>query len=73
MLAQQQSLAAAQGRASEPRQAPRQMAAVAGAGVTALAEGFDPEDPSTWGNPGRNAPCPCGSGKKFKHCHGRLL
>ena len=20
----------------------------------------------------RNAPCPCGSGKKFKHCHGQL-
>ena len=31
------------------------------------------EDPSVrWGNPGRNAPCPCGSGKKFKHCHGRF-
>ncbi|WP_299349006.1 preprotein translocase subunit SecA [uncultured Shimia sp.] len=36
------------------------------------AEGFDENDPSTWGNPGRNAQCPCGSGKKFKHCHGRL-
>ncbi|SEO08976.1 protein translocase subunit secA [Salinihabitans flavidus] len=34
--------------------------------------GFDENDPATWGNPGRNAPCPCGSGKKFKHCHGRL-
>jgi preprotein translocase subunit SecA len=34
--------------------------------------GFDETDPSTWGNPGRNDPCPCGSGKKFKHCHGRL-
>ncbi|MBK8703732.1 MAG: SEC-C domain-containing protein [Saprospiraceae bacterium] len=22
---------------------------------------------------GRNDPCPCGSGKKFKHCHGRDL
>ncbi|MDR0233199.1 MAG: SEC-C domain-containing protein, partial [Zoogloeaceae bacterium] len=22
--------------------------------------------------PGRNEPCPCGSGKKYKHCHGRL-
>ncbi len=33
--------------------------------------GFDENDRSTWGNPGRNAPCPCGSGKKFKHCHGR--
>ncbi|WP_397541544.1 preprotein translocase subunit SecA [Roseovarius salis] len=36
------------------------------------AEGFDESDPSTWGNPGRNQPCPCGSGKKFKHCHGRF-
>ncbi|MCC6008065.1 MAG: preprotein translocase subunit SecA [Rhodobacteraceae bacterium] len=34
--------------------------------------GFDENDRSTWGNPGRNAPCPCGSGKKFKHCHGRF-
>ena len=36
------------------------------------ANGFVEDDPSTWGNPGRNDPCPCGSGKKFKHCHGRL-
>ncbi|MCK0150193.1 preprotein translocase subunit SecA [Marivita sp. S6314] len=36
------------------------------------ADGFDETDPATWGNPGRNDPCPCGSGKKFKHCHGRL-
>ncbi|MBM9593772.1 preprotein translocase subunit SecA [Roseitranquillus sediminis] len=35
-------------------------------------EGFDESDPKTWGNPGRNDPCPCGSTKKFKHCHGRL-
>jgi len=34
--------------------------------------GFDESDPSTWGSPGRNEACPCGSGKKFKHCHGRL-
>ncbi|HKK86624.1 MAG TPA: preprotein translocase subunit SecA [Roseovarius sp.] len=38
----------------------------------ATAQAFDENDPSTWGNPGRNEPCPCGSGKKFKHCHGRL-
>ena len=30
----------------------------------------DPQNPSTWGKVGRNEPCPCGSGKKFKHCHG---
>ncbi|MFB9149045.1 preprotein translocase subunit SecA [Roseovarius ramblicola] len=34
--------------------------------------GFVESDPTTWGNPGRNNPCPCGSGRKFKHCHGRL-
>ena len=32
----------------------------------------DPDDPSTWGKVARNAPCPCGSGKKYKHCHGAL-
>jgi len=36
------------------------------------AEAVDPNNPATWGNVGRNAMCPCGSGKKFKHCHGRL-
>jgi len=35
--------------------------------------GFDEADPTTWGNPGRNDACPCGSGEKFKHCHGRLV
>ena len=34
--------------------------------------GFDETRPETWGNLGRNDACPCGSGKKFKHCHGRL-
>jgi preprotein translocase subunit SecA len=36
-----------------------------------VAEGVDPNDPSTWDRTPRNAPCPCGSGKKYKHCHGR--
>jgi preprotein translocase subunit SecA len=31
----------------------------------------DPQNPATWGKIGRNEDCPCGSGKKFKHCHGR--
>jgi preprotein translocase subunit SecA len=30
----------------------------------------NPNDPATWGKVSRNAPCPCGSGKKFKQCHG---
>lgn len=32
---------------------------------------FDQNDPATWAKTPRNAPCPCGSGKKFKHCHGK--
>jgi preprotein translocase subunit SecA len=34
------------------------------------AEQRDPENPATWGKVGRNEPCPCGSGKKYTHCHG---
>jgi preprotein translocase subunit SecA len=32
---------------------------------------FDVNDPSTWGKVGRNQECPCGSGKKYKYCHGK--
>jgi preprotein translocase subunit SecA len=31
----------------------------------------DPKNPASWGKVGRNEDCPCGSGKKFKHCHGK--
>ncbi|HBR68215.1 MAG TPA: preprotein translocase subunit SecA, partial [Rhodospirillaceae bacterium] len=33
---------------------------------------FDAQDPDTWGKTPRNSPCPCGSGKKFKQCHGKI-
>ncbi|MFZ5608169.1 MAG: preprotein translocase subunit SecA [Pseudomonadota bacterium] len=42
------------------------------AGAPRGARQRNPNDPSTWGRVARNAPCPCGSGKKYKHCHGRL-
>ena len=35
------------------------------------ASDVDPNDPTTWGRVARNDKCPCGSGKKYKHCHGR--
>ena len=42
-------------------------------GAPRLAAGVvDPDDPATWGAVGRNASCPCGSGKKYKYCHGRV-
>ena len=62
-LAQQQ---AAAGPSVAATAAPPVVAAAA-----ALAE-FDAADPTTWGNPARNDECPCGSGEKFKHCHGKL-
>src|SRR5262249_46155394 len=34
--------------------------------------GADPNNPASWKNVSRNAACPCGSGKKYKHCHGKL-
>src|SRR3546814_20159188 len=40
--------------------------------TAAAAAGFDASDPSTWGKVQRNAPCPCGSGRNYKPCHGRL-
>jgi preprotein translocase subunit SecA len=48
-----------------------------GGGVTTLSRPrvnpqIDPNNPATWGKVARNAACPCGSGKKFKHCHGRV-
>ena len=37
-----------------------------------LGRWVDPGDPETWGKVPRNAACPCGTGKKFKHCHGKV-
>ena len=47
------------------------VAATAAPALSGIAE-RDPGNPATWGKIGRNEPCPCGSGKKFKHCHGQL-
>ncbi len=72
---QQAMIAQAQ---EQQRQAAAAAAAAAGgaaAATPAAADakpGFVEDDPATWGNPGRNDACPCGSGKKFKHCHGSL-
>ncbi|HTC99135.1 MAG TPA: preprotein translocase subunit SecA [Bradyrhizobium sp.] len=40
-------------------------------GQTGTAEQRDPKNPASWGKVGRNEDCPCGSGKKYKHCHGK--
>jgi len=44
--------------------------------VKAAARGkpaINPQDPKTWGKVARNDPCPCGSGKRYKHCHGTFV
>lgn len=43
-----------------------------GEGSLTQASERNPQDPKSWGPVGRNEPCPCGSGKKYKHCHGAL-
>ncbi|MEY8881487.1 preprotein translocase subunit SecA [Donghicola sp. XS_ASV15] len=63
MQAQREALDAPVQKAQEEAESPA---------ATPLVAGFDEKDPSTWGDPGRNDPCPCGSGEKFKHCHGRF-
>ncbi|TFL19243.1 preprotein translocase subunit SecA [Jannaschia formosa] len=73
LVAQQRAAQAA--ATPQPQSQPQPQPVGAGAPVAAsaggaAAAGFVEDDPTTWGNPGRNDPCPCGSGKKFKHCHG---
>ncbi|WP_170588190.1 preprotein translocase subunit SecA [Ruegeria arenilitoris] len=70
---QREMLAQMQAQQAQIKKAAEQAEAVAEAQASGDARpGFVEDDPSTWGNPSRNDPCPCGSGKKFKHCHGRL-
>ena len=59
--------------AQQPAAVPEPKAEAPAEQRTPVLAGFDEADPSTWGNPGRNDPCPCGSGEKFKHCHGRIV
>ena len=50
-------------REEPPKRAPLQTRRAAG--------DMNPNDPATWGKIARNDTCPCGSGKKYKHCHGK--
>ena len=59
------------GVAPAPREAAEPGPAVAGR-VTVRRAAFDAGKPETWTKVGRNAPCPCGSGRKYKRCHGKL-
>jgi preprotein translocase subunit SecA len=41
--------------------------------ASAKAPKLNPKDPATWGKVARNDMCPCGSGKRYKHCHGAFI
>ena len=68
MMRQYQAQLAAQAAAMHPEHAEAE-----GGEVSSHVPGFDETDPTTWGDPARNDPCPCGSGERFKNCHGRLV
>ncbi len=70
LVAQMQAQQAAAAKASEDAVARATL--LPGGTAATLREGFVEDDPTTWGTPSRNDSCPCGSGKKFKHCHGKL-
>ena len=63
---------AAGGRAAPARQPNGKAASGSAARGGAGAGAANPGDPDSWGKVSRNAACPCGSGKKFKHCHGAV-
>jgi preprotein translocase subunit SecA len=70
LVAQMQAQQAAAAKAQEDTVA-RATSSPGGTGATPR-DGFVEDDPTTWGTPSRNDACPCGSGNKFKHCHGKL-
>lgn len=71
---QQQLIAQQQAMLEQAEAARAQLAndADSGSGTADVSADFDKDDPSTWPPTGRNEVCRCGSGKKFKHCHGRV-
>jgi preprotein translocase subunit SecA len=75
-LAQQQPEPSERVMSVQASAAPAQAAAMLGSDaeepVVAAAD-RDPENPATWGRVSRNEACPCGSGKKYKHCHGAYV
>ncbi|RAU23139.1 preprotein translocase subunit SecA [Paramagnetospirillum kuznetsovii] len=59
-------------RTQETREDPALAAGSASISMSPRSTAIDPNDPATWAATSRNAPCPCGSGKKYKHCHGAV-
>src|ERR1700735_5264890 len=68
---QQPALPAMEAHKLDPNTGEDEMAFANVSLVPAAPANRDPKNPATWGKVGRNEDCPCGSGKKYKHCHGR--
>ena len=68
---QQPVLPAMEAHKFNPNTGEDEMAFASASLVPTAAADRDPKNPATWGKVGRNEDCPCGSGKKYKHCHGR--
>src|SRR5882757_8753774 len=68
---QQPVLPAMEAHQFDPNTGEDELAFAASFLVPAASPNRDPKNPASWGKVGRNEDCPCGSGKKFKHCHGK--
>jgi preprotein translocase subunit SecA len=66
------NLDSASNQAADQAQAPKRSVAVAGAMAAASGNNADGQNPYAGMNISRNAPCPCGSGLKYKQCHGKI-
>src|SRR5271154_6217886 len=68
---QQPALPAMEAHKLDPTTGEDELAFANASLVPAATADRDPKNPASWGKIGRNEDCPCGSGKKYKHCHGR--
>jgi preprotein translocase subunit SecA len=68
---QQPLLPAMEAHKFDPNTGEDEMAFANASLVPASTADRDPKNPASWGKVGRNEDCPCGSGKKYKHCHGK--
>src|SRR5476651_1487570 len=68
---QQPALPAMEAHKLDPTTGEDEMAFASASLVPAATADRDPKNPASWGKIGRNEDCPCGSGKKYKHCHGK--
>jgi preprotein translocase subunit SecA len=64
-------LPAMEGHKFDPNTGEDEMAFAGASLVPANGVERDPQNPASWGKVGRNEECPCGSGKRYKHCHGK--